>query len=84
MQGVTVPYNFSSQEQMEKWLTKFDTSAQKVCNKYGLPSLMSRIVFDKGEQPFSVYIRSVPLTTPGSHEEKAIDEIIQIFNSGDF
>ncbi len=84
MNSVTNSWGFSSQEQMETWLTKFETAAQAVFDKYDVPNLLKALKFDRGEQKFSIKIAALPPTGDNTNEEKALDEVVQIFNSGSF
>ena len=84
MNGITAPWGFTSQDQLERGLKKFTATAQQVCDKHGVSNLAHSIRLVKGDEPFSMMIGSVPPVVVGSKEEKAVNEIIYLFNSGDF
>lgn len=79
MHGITLPISFVNIEVMNKWYDAFFDQAKSICRKYNVPELLDNARIYKDDRKLEVSIVSLGAYIKGSDTEKAVNEIVQLF-----
>jgi len=71
-------------EVMNKWYAVFYQKAKNICMKYNVPELLDNARIDKDDSNLEVTILSLGAYAKGSNTEKAVNEIVQLFETDFF
>lgn len=80
MRGITHPIHFENIESMDQFYSEFEVKAIEICKKYKVPELWTIAKIYKDDASLALSIISLGAHIEGSNEEKAANEIINVFN----
>ena len=66
---------------MKQWYGKFEEHAINICRKYNVPALWDNAIILKDDNILTIAIVSFGAYLRDSNEEKAVDEIVKVFES---
>ena len=81
MNTLTVPISFMNIEVMNKWYKVFEDESFKICKKYHVEELWDNAVILKDDKKNELALVSLGAYSLGSNTEKAVNEIVEKFES---
>lgn len=82
MNMVTVPIKFRNIDAMDAWYHDFEKKAIEICRKYGDVTIWDHVKIYRNTAECELAIASMGTYDSGSKKEKALEEILNLFNSG--